>query len=182
MFPRPLARKAGQMLAALGIAASLIIVGQSAADAVTSAPATDVVLAPSGQAGSITFTPLPSAGLTSQATFSCSVTYPYVTHSFVTGHFTWSAAVGCNISLHMRGTTALYQWGNSIAYAFGSSYNNVSSYNTSSGSAYGPKGSWGVNNNVDLFIPPGYTTTVGGGCYYLNSSTIHCTATTGPFQ
>lgn len=38
----------------------------------------------------------------------------------------------------------------------------------------------GVNNNVLLFIPPGYSTNIGAGCYDVNSSQIHCTETTGP--
>jgi hypothetical protein len=121
------------------------------------------------------------ASASTQASFTCSVTYPYVTDDYTTGHISWSAAVGCSIVLRMQGTTVLFPWGSNSAYAYGSSYDNYSSYNTSTGGIYGiHNGLWGVNNNVLIFIPAGYTTTLGAGCYYVNSSQIHCTATTGP--
>lgn len=123
------------------------------------------------------------SGMSPATTFACSVTYPYVTDTYSNGEISWTAQVSCSISLHMQGTTAFYQWGSSSAYAFGTSYNDTSSLNTSSGAVYGiHSGQWGVNNNVDLFPPAGYTTTLGAGCYYVNGSPsdIHCTATSGP--
>jgi hypothetical protein len=123
------------------------------------------------------------SGVSPMTSLTCSVSYPYVTTNYSTGQMSWSAAVGCNVALHMQGTTVLYQWGSNSAYAFGSGYNNISSYNTSDGSVYGIyTGLWGVNNNVDIYPPAGYTTTLGAGCYYINGSpsAIHCTATTGP--
>ncbi len=181
MNPRPSARRTAALLATLALAGSFFAAGQSSAQAATPQPGVRVAATPSGPAGTITFTRAARPGLAPAASFSCSVTYPYVTDTFSTGEFSWSAAVGCSISLQMQGTTVLYQWGSSNAFAFGSSYNNYSSYNTSSGTYYGiHSGQWGVNNNVLITIPAGWTTTVNGGCYYANSTQIHCTAITGP--
>ena len=133
-------------------------------------------------AGNVRFTPVARPGqAAANIAFTCGVSYPYVTDTFSNGEISWSASVSCNIVLRMQGTTALFRWGSSNAYAFGSGYDHYASYSSSSGAVYGIfNGTWGVNNNVLLFIPPGYTTTVGAGCYYVNSSQIHCTETTGP--
>jgi hypothetical protein len=165
-----LARKAAKILAATGVAASLVMVGQQVSEASTAGV----------PAGTVVFTPVAGSGMSTQATMSCSVTYPYVTDNYTTGQFSWSAAVGCNVVLRMQGTTVMFPWGTNSAYAYGSSYDQFTSYSTSSGTAYTHSGTWGVNNNVLLFIPAGYTAALGAGCYYVNSSQIHCTATTGP--
>jgi hypothetical protein len=175
-----LLRPAG-VVGALCLAASLAFAGSGSAQAAGSRTAAPVTHAGAG-ATTLTFTKAGS-GVSPMTAFTCSVTYPYVTDTYSTGEIAWSAQVSCSISLHMQGTTVLYQWGSSSAYAFGSSYNNISSFNSSSGSIYGiHSGLWGVNNNVDIFPPAGYTTTLGAGCYYVNGSPsdIHCTATTGP--
>ena len=132
--------------------------------------------------GTVRFTPLARPGqVTPNTAFSCGVSYPTVTDNFSNGEISWSASVSCNIVLRMQGTTALFRWGSSSAYAFGSSYDHYASFSSSSGAVFGIfSGLWGVNNNVLLFIPAGYTTTLGAGCYYVNSSQIHCTETTGP--
>jgi hypothetical protein len=132
--------------------------------------------------GSVRFTPIARPGqVTPNTAFTCGVSYPFVNDNFSNGEISWSASVSCNIVLRMQGTTVLFRWGSSSAYAFGSSYDNYSSFNSSSGAVYGIfSGTWGVNNNVLLFIPAGYSTTLGAGCYYVNSSQIHCTETTGP--
>jgi len=173
-----LLRPAG-VAAALGLAASLACAGAGSAQAAGNGT---TPAAPAGTNATITFHRTGS-GASPMSTFTCSVTYPYVTDTYATGEISWSAQVSCSISLHMQGTTALYQWGSGSAYAFGSGYNNTSSFNTSSGDIFGiHTGLWGVNNNVDIFPPAGYTTTLGVGCYYVNGSPsdIHCTATTGP--
>jgi hypothetical protein len=162
-----LVRKASKILAAVGVATLLTMVGQQASEAATSG-------APDG---TVIFTPI---GASTQATLSCSVSFPYVTDNYTTGQFTWSAAVGCNAVLRMQGTTVMFPWGTNSAWAWGSSYDHFASYSTSAGTAYTHSGTWGVNNNVLLFIPAGYTTTLSGGCYFVNSSQIHCTTTTGP--
>lgn len=172
-------RPAG-VLGVLCLAAGLAVAGSGTAQAATGNARADV--ARPGTTATVTFTRIGS-GRSPRDTFDCSVTYPYVTDTFSTGQISWTSQVSCNIAVHMQGTTAIYQWGNGNAYAFGSSYNNTSTLNTSSGSVTGiHSGEWGVNNNVDFFPPVGYTTTLGAGCYYVNGSTtdIHCTATTGP--
>jgi hypothetical protein len=116
--------------------------------------------------------------------YSCTVSYPYVNDNFSNGEISWTATVSCNIVLRMQGTTALFQWGNSNAYAFGSSYDHYASSSTSTGAVYGIfSGTWGVNDNVLLFSPSGYTSTPGACCYYYNTAhtEIKCTETTGPF-
>jgi hypothetical protein len=171
------------------VMAGLAVAGILAATAGTASASTATTTAPVRPASStakaavpsdtVVFTPVGRAA--PHTTFGCSVTAPEVTDTFSNGEFTWSAAVSCSITLEMQGTTVLYQWGSSSAYAFGSSYNDTSSYNTSSGSDYGIyNGTWGVNNNVLLFVPAGYTTTIGSGCYYATTTEIHCTVTTGP--
>ncbi|HEV2343129.1 MAG TPA: hypothetical protein VGS97_03480 [Actinocrinis sp.] len=137
-------------------------------------------------AGTVLFTPKHRPGVVTPNTpYSCTVSYPYVTDTFSNGEISWTATVSCNIVLRMQGTTVLFQWGSSNAYAFGNSYDNYSSSNTSSGAVYGIfSGTWGVNDNVLLFSPPGYNSTPGAGCYYYNppaNTEIKCTETTGPF-
>lgn len=174
-----LAKPAG-VIGALCLAAGLAFVGSGTAQAATGQAAGHA--ARPGTNAYVTFTKT-GAGVSPKTTFTCSVTYPYVTDTFSTGEFSWTSEVSCSVALHMQGTTALYQWGSNNAYAFGGSYNNTSTVNDSNGDVYGiHTGEWGVNNNVDFFPPAGYTTTLGAGCYYVNGSTsdIHCTATTGP--
>jgi hypothetical protein len=130
----------------------------------------------------LTFTPIRRAGPSPQVAFTCTVTFPAVTDIFATGQISWSAAVGCSTVLRLQGLTALYHWGSTSVYAFGTSYDNYNSYETSSGSVSGIHGgAWGVNNNVLIFVPSGYTSTPGPGCYHPTAAEIHCTATTGPF-
>lgn len=168
------------VLAALCLAAGFALAGAGSAQAATGH--TTARGARSGGEIALTFTKT-GAGRSAKDTFTCSVTYPFVTNTFSTGEFNWTSQVSCSLPLHMQGTTALYQWGSGSAYAFGSSYNNTATVNNSNGDIFGiHTGEWGVNNNVDIFPPAGYTTTLGAGCYYVNNSPsdIHCTATTGP--
>jgi hypothetical protein len=136
-------------------------------------------------AGTVLFKPIARPGVvTPNVAYSCIVSYPYVTDNFSNGEISWTATVSCNIVLRMQGTTVLFQWGSPYAYAFGSSYDHYASSSTSTGAVYGIfSGTWGVNDNVLLFSPPGYTSTPGAGCYYYNTAhtEIKCTETTGPF-
>lgn len=170
-------------LGALCLAAGLAVAGSGSAQAADTAPTTTATtrVAHPGTTTELTFTKA-ATGRSPKVTFTCSITYPYVTDTFLTGEFKWTSQVSCSIPLHMQGTTVLFQWGSSSAYAFGSSYNNTATVNNSNGDVYGiHTGVWGVNNNVELFPPAGYTTTMGAGCYYVTEPTdIHCTATTGP--
>ncbi|MDI5967731.1 hypothetical protein POF50_031320 [Streptomyces sp. SL13] len=168
-------------LGALGLGAALVLTGSGQALAAP-APAHSAASATTtgGSHLLVTFTRAATAR-SPKVTFGCSVTYPEVTDTFSNGEFSWSAAVSCSVALHMQGTTAFYQWGSSNAYAFGSSYNNTATSNQSTGAVYGiHTGQWGVNNNVDIFPPAGYTTTLSSGCYNVNASDIHCTSTSGP--
>jgi hypothetical protein len=177
-----LVRRLGVCVAAVGTAVMLIATPGAASAASPSRAGSATFTGPTATAGTVTLTPVAGKGVRPRTTFTCSISYPYVTDNFSNGNIAWSAANSCSTVLRMQGTTVLYQWGSTNAYAFGSSYDNYSTYNSSSGSVYGIySGNWGVNNNVLLFIPAGYTTTVGGGCYYANSSEIQCTATSGPF-
>jgi hypothetical protein len=136
------------------------------------------------QAGQVIFTPVSHGKLQPNASFGCSVTNPQVIDTFSTGTLSWSAGEQCSMNLQMQGTTVLFVWGSSNAYAFGSSYNTFKSMNSSTGRVGGIfTGTWGVNNNVLITIPAGYTTTLGAGCAFLNNNTqLKCTATTGPVQ
>jgi hypothetical protein len=135
-------------------------------------------------ADTVLFAPIARPGVvTPNIAYSCTVSYPYVNDNFSNGEISWSATVSCNIVLRMQGTTVLFQWGSSNAYAFGSSYDHYASSSTSTGAVYGIfSGTWGVNDNVLLFSPAGYTSTPGAGCYYYNTAhtEIKCTETTGP--
>jgi hypothetical protein len=169
---------------ALGIAVAIVAASPGLA-AAQSAPTHQATATTSTTGGAVAdriiFTPIAHKGAAPATAFACSVSYPEVTDTFSNGEFSWSASVSCNIVLRMQGTTVLYQWGSSSAFAFSSSYDHSASFSSSSGAYYGIfSGTWGVNNNVLLFIPSGYTTTLGGGCYYATSTEIHCTATTGP--
>jgi hypothetical protein len=134
----------------------------------------------------VTFKPIAHPGVvTPNTAYACTVSYPYVNDNFSNGEISWTATVSCNITLRMQGTTVLFQWGSSNAYAFGTSYDHTASSSTSTGAVYGIfSGTWAVNDNVLLFSPAGYTSTPGAGCAYYNppaNTQIKCTETTGPF-
>lgn len=192
---------AAALLAACGIALSAGITTPAAAAVARPATATTPTGAASGDvqavaahqgsntavpAGTVLFRPIARPGIGApNVGYSCTVSYPYVNDNFSNGEISWSATVSCNIVLRMQGTTVLFQWGSSNAYAFGSSYDHSASSSTSTGAVYGIfSGTWGVNDNVLLFSPAGYTSTPGAGCYYYNppsNTEIKCTETTGPF-
>ncbi|MDI5963467.1 hypothetical protein [Streptantibioticus silvisoli] len=95
----------------------------------------------------------------------------------------WTGVASCDLSLRMQGASAVYVWGQSIAYYPGSSYDDTAYTNSTTGTVVlytGP--AWGINNNVLFFAPPNTTATPGAGCYTQAAGQIHCTATTGPFS
>ncbi len=190
------------LAAACGLAASALAASPAAAATARPATATQPNSTVSGDlgatgihhassttvpAGTVLFKPIARPGVATPNLigYSCTVSYPYVNDNFSNGEISWTATVSCNIVLRMQGTTALFRWGNSNAYAFGSSYDHYASSSTSTGAVYGIfSGTWGVNDNVLLFSPAGYTSTPGAGCYYYNppaNTEIKCTETTGPF-
>lgn len=139
-----------------------------------------------GKVAHVTFTPKTKPGQAKPNTsFGCTVAYPYVVDTFMTGEITWTATVTCNINLRMQGTTVFFSWGSANGYAWGNSYDNFSTQNTSSGEVWGMfSGEWAVNDNVLLFAPTGYTTAPGAGCAWNDDAhtQVMCSETTGPFD
>jgi hypothetical protein len=180
-------RKIGAIAVALGAATTVFMsVGSASAATVPareSTPAAQVVVRhiDNGVAAKVTLT---KGSDRPNTALSCVIYDPDVTVTYSNGEISWSGSTACNVVLHMYGTTVLYRWGSSSAYAFGSQINGYYSYATSSGAVYGIYGgSWGVNNNMDIYIPAGYTATLGGGCHWVVvNSEFECTATTGPFN
>jgi hypothetical protein len=82
----------------------------------------------------------------------------------------------------MQGTTVLYTWYDNWVVAYGSQYNAYTTSASSSGNTYVSGGTYGINHNVLITVPPGSTTTVSGGCAWVSSNQIKCTATTGPIN
>jgi hypothetical protein len=181
-----LARKTA-VVAAAGAALALATAGTSDAatgSATATRPGATSAGSPSAGAATVTFTAKRRPGQVGPlAVYGCTIAPPQaIVNQF--HQTTWSAGTQCNISLRQQGTTALYVWGNGNAYAFGTAYDNVASAEMSTGGPISTNGGqWGLNNNVLLFSPPGYTTTPGGGCYWYDAgqTQIKCTATTGPF-
>lgn len=148
------------------------------------ASATSTVTATAGQPATVTFTQKRKPGQVGPlATYSCTIAPPLVnTNQY--HQTTWSAGTQCNISLRQQGTTVLFIWGSPYAYAYGTSYDNYAYSEMSTGGPVSTiNNTWGVNNNVLLFSPAGYTSTPGYGCYWYDGAhtQIKCTETTGPF-
>jgi hypothetical protein len=173
-------------VATLGLAAALLVgtAGLASASPAPTVPAPTAAVAStnhSGQAGYITFTKKSTDAAHPNATFGCSLGYPQVTTNFQTKEVQWSGGISCSISLGLYGTTVLYYWPGGPNYAYGNQINTTASSAVSSGVIYGlSNGSYGLNFNVDITPPAGWTTTVGGGCSYINATQILCTTTT-PF-
>ncbi len=187
-----ISRVLGRSTAAIGLAAVLIAATSGLAEAgpaVVAAPATTVSAAAGHQqrtADFLTFTRNSTGGNSTDtahpnATFGCSVGYPQVTTNFQTNEVQWIASISCSISLGLYGTTVLYVWPSGPNDAYGNQINATSSAASSSGTDYDvANGSYGLNFNIILTPPAGYTTSVSGGCAYINSTQIKCTTTT-PF-
>jgi hypothetical protein len=188
-----LIRTAAASLATLGAAVAFTLSGVGAAQA-AAAPQQVAHQAGTGTgaasghlvpgASSIKLTLHPTSSVTPNTSFTCIVSFPSVTVIFASGEISWTASTQCSIPLSMQGTTVLYQWGSSSAFAFGNAYNAFTSFSTSSGSIFGIfGGSWGVNHNVLLTFPAGFTSTPGAGCSFASSADnpVICHETTGPF-
>ena len=171
---RKFVRRAGVQLLLLGVIGAALVTGAGNAQA-----ASTTVTA----SGGITLNLVRTSG--PQFFLSCGVAPPLVNDNFSNGELSWSAGVQCNAALRMQGTTVLFVWGSSNAFAFGSSYDGTFSAASSSGAQFGNfSGLWGVNNNVLFFLPSGWTTNPSGGCFWFNTAhtQVKGTVTTGPVQ
>lgn len=176
------------VIAGSALAASLVAGGSAQAATHGTVAATKTTsttgAAPAGQPATFYLTPKRKPGqLGPLPTYGCTVAPP-LANTTQFHQTSWSGGTQCNISLRQQGTTVLYIWGSSNAYAFGTSYDNVASAEMSTGGPVSTiNNTWGLNNNVLLFSPSGYTTTPGGGCYWYDGAhtQVKCTATTGPF-
>lgn len=187
MRARSLIRMVGTSLVALGAAAAVTLSGAGTAQAAT----TSQNLVHSAIVGTARFASTTTIELALRSTanplvaVSCIVSFPNATTDFSSGEISWTAYTQCSVPLSMQGTTVLYQWGSSSAFAFGNAYNAFTSFSRSSGNIFGIfSGTWGINHNVLLTLPAGDTTTPGAGCAYVNSAhtQIECHETTGPFS
>lgn len=170
-------RRVGMQLLLLGAVGTAVVTGAGTAQAATTS------VTPSGIV--LHLVPISHSGVSPNFALSCVVAPPLVTDTFATGELSWSAGVQCNTVLRMQGATVLFVWGSSNAFQFGSQYDGNFSAASSSGARFGIfSGLWGVNNNVLFFLPPGFTTNPGFGCFWFNSAhtQVKCTETTGPIQ
>ncbi|HEX4703351.1 MAG TPA: hypothetical protein VH352_14590 [Pseudonocardiaceae bacterium] len=170
-------RRTGLLLTLMAAAATALVTGAGAAQAAT----TTVVS--SGNAITLNLVPISKSSVAPQFALSCGVAPPLVNDNFSTGELSWSAGVQCNAVVGLQGTTVLFVWGSNQAFQFGSQYNGNFSAASSSGARFGIfSGTWGVNNNVLITLPPGFTTTPGGTCFWFNvqHTQVKCTVTTGP--
>ncbi len=115
------------------------------------------------------------------ATFTCTVTRPIGDNPNQPQQIAWRAVVFCGFPLRMQGTSSVYVWGQPISFYPGSSYDNTGTQNETVGRVNAFQGEWGINNNVLLFVPAGWTAAPPAGCYNQAADQIHCTNTLGPF-
>ena len=133
----------------------------------------------------LTFTkirPAGAVGPSPDATFYCSIGAPSVTTNATYHTVNWVASASCSTSVGLYGTTVLYQTGNLAIAGYGTQINTTSTQASSSGGYTGLLvGDYAVNFNIDITPPPGYTTTVSGGCSFINGGpNVQCTVET-PF-
>ena len=129
----------------------------------------------------LTFTHAHGIGPQPNATFGCSVSAPYVTTSN-TGQTTWTATISCSTGVGLYGTTVLFNNNTQQIIAYGNQINTNSTSATSAGAYSGLHGTFQVNFNVDITPPPGYTTSAGGNCSYINGGpSVHCSVGSGAF-
>ncbi len=177
MSLRKLMRRTGLQFLLLGAVATALVTGAGSAQAATTSVTSSGVV--------LHLVPVSGSAAGPQFFLSCVVAPPLVNDNFSTGELSWSAGDQCNAVLRMQGTTVLFVWGSSNAFAFGSSYDGNFSAASSSGAQFGIfSGLWGVNNNILFFLPSGWTTTPGAGCFWFDSAhtQVKCTETTGPIQ
>ncbi|MEV7425381.1 MULTISPECIES: hypothetical protein [unclassified Streptomyces] len=171
MFPHTLQRKIGTAIVALGVAASSLVIGSGSAQAAEAAVAEDNANA------IVTFTNNVSGGV-----YTCEVTTPNgLGHPPTQPHqLSWRSVVVCGVVVRMYGVSASYVWGSDLAYYPGSTYDITGTIAETVGRVNVPPGAWGLNSNVIIFTPAGYTATPGNGCATVADDQTKCTATAGP--
>ncbi|MFC8823814.1 hypothetical protein ACFT9I_00435 [Streptomyces sp. NPDC057137] len=184
MSPHSLHRKIGSAAAAFGIAAlSLALNSGPAQAAEPTERASSTAAAPPAAADSgnalVTFTNNNDGGV-----YTCEITTPSgLGHAPTQPHqLSWRSVAVCQVVVRMYGVSASYVWGSDIAYFPGSSYDITGTIAETVGRVNVPPGAWGLNNNIIIFTPAGYTATPGNGCAAVAADQTKCTATAGPIM
>ncbi|MFJ4923390.1 hypothetical protein [Streptomyces sp. NPDC088725] len=177
MAPPSLRRKIGSAIATLGLAASFLVAGYGTAEAAPAAPAAVAPADIGADSAYVTYTYTATGDTT-----TCEVTVPSgIGYPPTQPHqLSWRSVVLCGLQLHMQGASASYVWGQDIAYYPGSQYDVIGYQSETVGRVNVPPGTWGLNSNVLLFTPPGWTAVPGTGCAAQDTTVIKCTATAGP--
>ncbi|MFD7089312.1 hypothetical protein ACFV94_16120 [Streptomyces sp. NPDC059896] len=184
VLPRSIHRTIGTAIAALGVAASSLVAGSGAAQAAEPAErAASSATAPSAAAAEgnaiVTFTNNVSGG-----SYTCEVTTPNgIGHPPTQPHqLSWRSVVVCGVVVRMYGVSHSYVWGSDISYYPGSTYDITGTIAETVGRVNVPPGAWGLNSNVIIFAPAGYTATPGNGCAAVAADQTKCIATAGPIM
>lgn len=179
MSPHSLRRRTGAVLAAFGVAALSLAMGAGSAQA--AAPAAPAAASAPADAGSafVTFTNNNDGGV-----YTCEVTMPSgIGYPPTQPHqLSWRSVIVCGVVVRMYGVSASYVWGSDIAYYPGSTYDITGTIAETVGRVNVPPGAWGLNSNVIIFTPAGYTATPGSGCATVAADQTKCTATAGPIM
>ncbi|RYJ29232.1 hypothetical protein CU044_2325 [Streptomyces sp. L-9-10] len=184
VFPHTIHRTIGTAMAALGVAASSLVAGSGPAQAagpaerVSSSAAAPSAAAAEGNA-IVTFTNNVSGG-----SYICEVTTPNgIGHPPTQPHqLSWRSVVVCGVVVRMYGVSHSYVWGSDISYYPGSTYDITGTIAETVGRVNVPPGAWGLNSNVIIFTPAGYTATPGNGCAAVAADQTKCIATAGPIM
>lgn len=175
---RTLVRRTGVRLLLLGVVAAALVTGAGNAQAATTG------VTPSGGIA-VHLMPVSGSRVAPQDFLSCQIAGPIVTYTYATGELDWYAGDQCPTTLRMQGSTKLFVWGSSNAYAYGSRYDSYYSSASSTGQVYSIfSGQWGVTINVLFFLPPGWTTNPSYACSWFDTAhtQLQCSVTTGPVQ
>ncbi|MFF5631828.1 hypothetical protein ACFY7Z_20640 [Streptomyces sp. NPDC012623] len=161
---------------ALGVAASSLAIGSGSARAAGPVTRVSSEAADNGNA-IVTFTNNVDGGV-----YTCEVTSPNgLGHPPTQPHqLSWRSVVVCGVVVRMYGVSASYVWGSDLAYYPGSTYDITGTIAETVGRVNVPPGAWGLNSNVIIFTPAGYTATPGSGCATVAADQTKCTATAGP--
>lgn len=173
---RQLVRRAGVQLVLLGVVAAALVTGAGNAQAATTSVTSS---------GGITLHLIPMSGShASPADFlSCEIGGPIVSYTYLTGEMDWQAGDQCNTTLRMQGSTKLFMWGSSSAFAYGNRYDTVATSAMSTGTVYSIyHGQWGVTITILFFLPSGWTTNPSYACSWFDTAhtQLQCNVTTGP--
>lgn len=183
MSPHSLHRTIASAAAAFGIAAlSLAFTSGPAHAAGPAERAASTLAAPPATRDSgsafVSFTNNNDGGV-----YTCEVTMPTgIGHAPTEPHqLSWRSVVVCGVVVRMYGVSHSYVWGSDIAYYPGSTYDITGTIAETVGRVNVPPGAWGLNSNVIIFTPAGYTATPGAGCAAVAADQTKCTAA-GPIM